>query len=79
MAVPVLQTSPTFVAGNPVKLFDWPTIGIPGLARTYDISAEGRRFLMIKEPSGDGRDTPPPTISVVLNWLSELKDKLPAK
>jgi hypothetical protein len=34
---------------------------------------------MIKEPSGDGRDTPPPTISVVLNWLSELKDKLPAK
>ena len=79
MAVPILQTSPTFVAGNPVKLFDWPTIAIPGLARTYDISADGRRFLMIKEPGGEGRDSPPPTISVVLNWLSELKEKLPGK
>ena len=80
MAVPILQTSPTFVAGNPVKLFDWPTIGVPGLARTYDISADGRRFLMIKEPgSGDGRNAPPPTINVVLNWLKELQEKLPAK
>jgi serine/threonine-protein kinase len=77
MAVPILQTSPTFVAGNPVKLFDWPTIGVPGLARTYDVSRDGRRFLMIKEPGGVSRDAPPSTMAVVLNWVEEVKARLP--
>ena len=78
MAVP-FTTTPTFSPLQPIKLFDWPSIGSPGVARTYDVTSDGRRFLMIKEvdvarPSGPSR-----TIQVVQNWLAELKEKLPAK
>jgi hypothetical protein len=46
--------------------------------RTYDVSPDGRRFLMIKEGSNDP-NVAPPTINVVLNWLDELKRLAPAK
>ena len=51
-SVPV-QTAPSFSAGTPTKLFDGPYF--TGLAsRTYDVSPDGQRFLMIKDnASGD--------------------------
>jgi serine/threonine-protein kinase len=51
--------------------------GNPG--RTYDISADGQRFLMIK--SGDASDptTPPANLIVVQNWTEELKRLVPAE
>ncbi len=75
MAVPV-ATGSTFTYGNATKLFDWPTIGVAGQFRTYDVSRDGQRFLMVKE-AGDRKDAPSPTITVVLNWVEELKGKLP--
>jgi eukaryotic-like serine/threonine-protein kinase len=77
MAVPV-QLSPTFSFGTPKKVFDWPTLSIPGLARTFDVSRDGRRFLMIKEGSA-GVESRTSAISVVLNWMEELKAKLPPR
>ena len=77
MAVPI-ETTPTFSQGTAVKLFDWPTIAVPGLARTYDVSRDGQRFLMIKEPGTD-QGAALATISVVVNWGEELKGKLPKK
>ena len=38
----------------------------------YDISSDGRRFVMVKGESGSGR------LNLVLNWLEELKQRLPA-
>ena len=76
MAVPV-ETGSTFTYGNATKLFDWPTIATPGQARTYDVSRDGQRFLMVKEAGGDRKDAPSATITVVLNWVEELKGKLP--
>ena len=68
------QTAPTFSAGTPTTLFD--TRYFTGAAgRSYDVSADGQRFLMIKV-TGTGQV---PTMVVVLNWLEELKAKLPAK
>ena len=74
MAVSV-RTSATFSQDNPRKLFDGPWyVGQSG--RTYDVSSDGRRFLMLKEASG-AQAGPPITINVVLNWSEELKQRLP--
>jgi hypothetical protein len=75
--------SERFRSGTPVKVFSTgaylaPTgaaNGAPG--RTYDVSADGQRFLMIKDVSVR-EDTPPPqSITVVQNWVEELKRRVP--
>jgi hypothetical protein len=62
-------------AGNPVKLFDgrWSILGI---ARSDDVSRDGRRFLMLKEGTS-GQPNSSPTINVVLHWTEELEQRLP--
>jgi Tol biopolymer transport system component len=77
MAVTV-ETKPTFKAGVPKELFRgtyFSTLGIH-----WDISPDGKRFLMIKESAGK---TPaaagPRKINIVLNWLEELKQRVPIK
>jgi serine/threonine-protein kinase len=84
MAVTV-QFTPTFSPGNPTKLFDAPSIMLDGrfiatgTHRTYDISRDGQRFLMIKENAGPSeRDAPLATMIVVQNWFEELKAKMAA-
>ena len=68
----LVQTAPTFSAGPPEKLFGGPYYGNAGW-RTYDVAPDGR-FLMIK--SGD-RSSAATTIVVALNWLEELKQRVP--
>jgi hypothetical protein len=84
MAVPV-ETDPTFSFGTPKMLFqgtyvrsvlwydDWDQA-------VWDISPDGRRFLMMKETgiaaSGVVRSR---KITVVLNWLEELERRAPKK
>jgi serine/threonine-protein kinase len=75
MVVPV-QTTPNFTAGTAEILFERSYYaggaGISG--RTYDISPDGQRFLMIKE--SDDTSTPQ-SMTVVLNWFEELKARVP--
>jgi serine/threonine-protein kinase len=74
MAVSV-QTAPTFSANNPTKLFDG--LWYAGQAgRTYDVSRDGQRFLMIT--TGDPTSASA-NIVVVLHWLEELKRRVPTK
>ena len=76
MAVPV-RTAPTFTAGNATKLFRWPTLDLPSPARNYDVTRDGQRFVMIKEPDGTGSDSaraPASTIVMVVNWIETLKE-----
>jgi eukaryotic-like serine/threonine-protein kinase len=77
MSVPVGRGT-AWTAGTPSKLFDGPyfrgTTGITA-TRTYDVSPDGKRFLMIK-PSAAGQDSTP-TIVVVQNWFEELKRLVP--
>jgi len=73
MAVPV-QATPTFSAGNPSKLFEGQWFrGQSG--RTYDVAKDGR-FLMIKDAVTNEQGSAA-TITVVVNWVEELKQKLP--
>jgi serine/threonine-protein kinase len=77
MRVP-LTTGSTFAAGNPTKLLDGPYFfGAPG--RTFDVSPDGRRFLMIKD--ADVPDAPAPSARLVLvqHWFDELKRRVPTK
>jgi serine/threonine-protein kinase len=71
-SVPI-QTAPTFSAGTPTKVFEGRYYyGAAG--RTYDVSPDGQRFLMIKATTNDQA----PSMVLVLNWLEELKARLPA-
>src|SRR5436190_224685 len=63
----------TWAATAPTKLFE----GRYGAAafhygRTYDVSPDGRRFLMVKD-YGAGDPSAMPAMVVVLNWTEELK------
>jgi serine/threonine-protein kinase len=67
-------------AGTPAKLFDdrYYHGGGPGsgTGRTYDVSLDGRRFLMIK--SVESRDATP-SLVVVQNWDAEVRRLLSPK
>lgn len=48
--------------------------------RHYDVSADGQRFLLFKDaPTTDGKKAAAPEILVVVNWLEELKAKVPTR
>jgi hypothetical protein len=49
--------------------------GIGG--RTYDVSSDGERFLMMKPVRGSGVVTSDRNIEVVLNWFEELARVVP--
>jgi eukaryotic-like serine/threonine-protein kinase len=67
-----VERSPTWVATLPAKLIKegYATLGS---GRSYDISRDGQRFLMIKPSPGSDQATAPTGIIVVQNWGEELK------
>ena len=75
MRVPVEARGTVWNAGTPVALFQGRYFtGTQG--RAYDVSPDGRRFLMIKE-AGDDRGDARPQIIVVQHWIEELKRLVP--
>ena len=73
MAVPI-ESSSGFRAGTPAKLFAGPYYAVLA-GRTYDVSPDGQRFLMIKAAGSPVTNTP--RIIVVENWFEELKRLVP--
>ncbi len=74
MSVPVQTGGQIFSAGAPAKVFDVKVFtGSNG--RTYDVSPDGQRFLLIKDSVGSDQASTAPAAGmvVVLNWLEELK------
>ena len=75
MAVPVKAVAgakPMFKAGAPVALFDGHVARAPanGLVE-YDVTADGKRFL-INTTGGSGAVSSPP-LTLVVNWNAEAK------
>ena len=68
MRVPV-EAGASFMYGNPVRTINVSEYLLEPAGRPYDISPDGRRFLMIKNDTTSGAAT----INVVLNWTEELK------
>ena len=50
-------------------------------SRSYDVSADGKKFLMIKDASSGENVPAAPTANIVvtLNWIEELKARVPTK
>jgi serine/threonine-protein kinase len=72
MSVAFTERDGAFTPSTPKKVVTLPQQ--PGVAqRTYDVSPDGRRFLTIKSEGTNERAQ----IHVVLNWLEELKKKVP--
>jgi len=65
MAVSV-TTTPAFSWSKPTQLFEGDFLS------DYDVSADGARFLMIKEAAQSRGTT---DFNVVVNWFQELRDK----
>jgi serine/threonine-protein kinase len=80
MAVAV-ETKPTFSLGTPKALFRSTCVGnIVGEGTAWDISPDGKRFLMIKPPATTpSAEGGPRKINIVLNWVEELKQRPPVK
>ena len=61
--------------GAPVRLFDRSNFLFSYRFRTYDVSPDGKRFLMIqRDPTSVPRQ-----LNVILNWPEELKRVVPTK
>jgi Tol biopolymer transport system component/predicted Ser/Thr protein kinase len=72
-----IATQPGFSAGKPAVLFDrtYAASDFPATGIAYDVSADGQRFLMVKEIEQASSTA---QINVVLNWFEELKRRVPA-
>jgi len=77
-AVPVQMSGSTFSAGKPAKVFD-ATYSTRFPPRSYDVSPDGRRFLMLKDGAADAPNATPARMVVVLNWFEELKQRVNGK
>ena len=72
----------TLSIGPPRMLFEGDYVQEdPGQgAANYDVSADGQRFLLMKDAAPtDQAASPEPQIVVVQNWLEELKRLVPSK
>ena len=77
MLVPI-NTSDGFGPGSPEVLFQGEYLpDLYGTDRTYDITPDGERFVMIKEGAEAGEQAASPQLSVVLNWFNELTERVP--
>jgi serine/threonine-protein kinase len=74
-----VATEPSLTFTNPVEL---PIQGFvqpnAGGARNYDMTPDGRQFIMAFRPNVFAR-RPPQQIQVVANWFEELKQRVPVK
>jgi serine/threonine-protein kinase len=78
MAVGVAR-GPAWAATTPALLVKEVYFTVPiWWGRSYDISPDGQRFLMIKEGGADGTAAPA-SIMVVQHWVEELKRLVPTK
>ena len=75
MAVAV-TAAPTFVASPPRILFEG-RYGASAIVRPYDVSPDGRRFLMVQQK--DRAAISASQMILVQNWLEELKARVPTK
>jgi hypothetical protein len=68
-----VRTEPTFSAGVPQVLFEGNYPIRDSFWSNYDVTADGSQFLMVAGP-----ETAPPGLQVVINWLTEVKQRLAA-
>jgi dipeptidyl aminopeptidase/acylaminoacyl peptidase len=74
-----IRTAPSFTVGKPVQLSVQGTIH-PIAQRNYDVTPDGKRLLVVLPAATGPTDAPRSSsqqINVVLNWVEELKARVP--
>ena len=76
----------TWKASAPTQLFAATSYALSGsgdlritLSRTYDVTPDGQRFLMLKNADAPTQSSDVPRIVIVQNWLEELRRLVPTK
>jgi serine/threonine-protein kinase len=80
MSVAVSSAAGSLMAAAPTRLFSGQFVRDGSTTRTvanYDISRDGKRFLMLKTAPASPATAPP--VSVVLNWFTELQQRVPTR
>ncbi len=77
---PQSGTQPTFGFANPTKLPIDKIAARPGMLRPYDITPDGKQFLIVAPVSNAPNQPSAQTqIRITLNWFEELKQRTAAK
>ena len=78
-----VQTRPAFIAARPTVLLDDRSLLLDartfatGAHRTFDVSRDGQRFLVLKDSArSTDEESVPAGMIVVQNWFEELKAKM---
>jgi hypothetical protein len=76
-----VTTRPSFTVGNPVPVLSSFLERGPGYERSHDIALDGQRLLGIVAADVAGAAGIPaaPQIQVVLNWFTELQQRVPTR
>jgi serine/threonine-protein kinase len=74
-----VETEPHFSASRPKVLFKFDFDPTHYHGRGYDISADGKRLLVVQRPTPTAGETTTPTLQVTLNWFEELKRLVPTE
>jgi serine/threonine-protein kinase len=69
-----IQTEPNFEAGTPRTLFHVPRAWAAAITRRYDVTPDGKRFVMIQEPE---KTAEPLQIVYIPDWFEELEQLAP--
>jgi serine/threonine-protein kinase len=78
MFTATVSTRPALAIGRPRELFARRYFGGGGAPRPlYDVTADGRRLLML-QPASDEQPHTAPRLVIVQNWFAELKRLVPA-
>jgi Tol biopolymer transport system component/tRNA A-37 threonylcarbamoyl transferase component Bud32 len=78
IALPVSFT-PGFSFGQPRRLFEFPAgVRENSSAQRFDVTRDGKRFLMIRDASADEGRGSRPSIVLVTNFMHEVRAKVPA-
>ena len=71
-----VETAPTFKFGKPVLLpVQRPILGGPG--RNFDVSSDGKQFIVVLPGATSTGDPNRGQINVTLNWFEELRQRVP--
>jgi serine/threonine-protein kinase len=75
-----VTTVPTFAFGNAMPVPNGNVrSGFDVVERQYDITPDGKRFIGVVDAQNKASAPVAPQIQVVLNWLEELKQRVPVK
>jgi len=75
MAV-AIEPGPTFRPGTPRELFSYRAYG--SLGGSYDVSADGKRFLMITSGADEQGAAANPEVHFVLEWFEDIRRRVRA-